>query len=379
MKTVFWTSLFLIVYPYLVYPLVMLAIGKMRPRKVARAPCLPTMTILIPAYNEVAMIGATIQNKLDQGYPADRLQIIVISDGSADGTDDVVKGFGRHAVKLLRRERREGKAAALNEAVRLASGDIIIFSDANTLFGANALQRIAANFADPEIGYLTGSLQFVTDGGNASGAGARAYMRYENLVRGIETAAGSIIGVNGGVDAIRRRLYVDTPPALITDLILPLSVIAGGHRVIFDPQIDAFETPNTDVSCEFRMRVRVALRALQGLTYMRKLLNPLHYPLVSFSLFSHKVLRYLGFVFMPAALASNIALAPTQALYRVLLVLQLGVYCLAALGLMHNLPGWLRKITTVPSYFALSNAAFAVAAYRFLRGDTLAVWQPRAG
>lgn len=379
MKIIFWTSIVLIIYPYLLYPLAVLILGRIWPRKVERAAYLPTVTVLIPAYNEVDCIAATIENKLDQGYPSEKLQVIVVSDGSDDGTDEVVNSFAKQGVVLLRREGREGKAAALNDAVRFATGEIVIFSDANTLFGANAVQRIAENFADPDVGYLTGSLGFISNGNHASGAGVQAYMRYENLVRRIETRAGSIIGVNGGVDAIRRSLYVDTPPKLITDFILPLSVIAGGHRVIFDPAITAFETPNTSLSCEFRMRVRVALRALQGLTYMRTLLNPIHYPLAAFSLFSHKVLRYLGFVFILGALLCNLSLAPGSGLYQSLLTLQLTVYGLAILGLRQDIPGWLRKVTAVPSYFVLSNAAFAIATLRFLRGDTLAIWQPRAG
>lgn len=381
MKITLWASIVLIVYPYLIYPLAMLLLGLIRPRSVKRAAQLPTVTILIPAYNEVNCIGPTIQNKLDQGYPRDKLQIIVISDGSADGTDEVVNRFSQEGVALLRREGREGKAAALNAAFRLATGTIVVFSDANTLFGPEALHRIAEAFADPEVGYLTGSLGFITDNNTLSGAGAgaNAYMRYENMVRRIETMAGSIIGANGGVDAIRKELYVDTPPALITDFILPLTVLARGHRVIFDQSVTAFEVPNSEISSEFRMRVRVALRALQGLIYMRRLFNPVRYPLASFSLLSHKALRYFGFVFMAVALGCNIALAPGGGFYQILLVLQIAAYCLAVLGLGQQLPDWLKKVTVVPSYLVLSNVAFAVATFRFLRGDTMAIWRPRAG
>jgi cellulose synthase/poly-beta-1,6-N-acetylglucosamine synthase-like glycosyltransferase len=379
MEIILWISIVLIVYPYLIYPLAVLLIGLIRPRRVQRAAQLPSVTILIPAYNEVDCIGETIQNKLEQGYPGDKLQIIVISDGSTDGTDDVVKSFADRNVMLLRRQGREGKAAALNEAIRLANGEIVVFSDANTLFGPGALHRMVENFADPEVGYLTGSMGFIDGDDNLSGAGVNAYMRYENLIRRIETGAGSIIGVNGGADAIRRTLYVDTPAHLITDFILPLTVLAGGHRVVFDPSVTAFEVPNSEIGSEFRMRVRVALRALQGLVHMRRLLNPLRFPLTSFCLASHKVLRYLGFVFMVSAFVTNLVLAPGEELYRVLLGLQVLAYGFALLGMVRQLPGWMKKITTVPSYLLLSNIAFAIAVFRFLRGDVIAVWRPRAG
>jgi cellulose synthase/poly-beta-1,6-N-acetylglucosamine synthase-like glycosyltransferase len=379
MKTIFWISVFFILYPYITYPLAMLAIGTLFPKRVKRAPQLPSMTVLIPAYNEVSCIGATIRNKLAQDYPRHKLQIIVVSDGSTDGTDDVVKSFADQGVTLLRREGRQGKAAALNEAVQHARGDIIVFSDANTLFGPAALRHLAENFADPEVGYLTGSMGFTGGGTDLSGAGVSAYMRYENLVRKIETRAGSVIGVNGGVDAIRRELYVDIPQHLITDFILPLSVIAGGHRVIFDPSVTAFEMPNSEIASEFRMRIRVALRALQGLSYMRALLNPLQHPLVCFCIVSHKLVRYLGFLFMALALAGNIALVQDSTLYQLTLALQALAYALALLGLTEKLPSRLKKICLVPSYLVLSNVAFAIASFRFLRGDTMAVWRPRAG
>lgn len=379
MKTLFWMSVCIIIYPYLVYPLAVLLLGMVRPRPVKRAAQFPTVTILVPAYNEVACIGATVQNKLDQGYPADKLEIIVVSDGSTDGTDEVVKGFSDPRVTLLRREGREGKAAALNEAVRMAKGEIIVFSDANSLFGPRALHRMVENFADPEVGYVTGSLGFISGDDSLSSAGVDAYIRYENLVRRIETQSGSIIGVNGGVDAIRRELYVDTPPHLITDFVLPLGVIARSRRVVFDPSVTAFEVPNSEISSEFRMRVRVALRALQGLSYMRRLFNPLRYPLPCFCLLSHKVLRYMGFVFMVGALASNVVLAQGDWFYQVLLGLQVVAYGLALLALQGNSPRWLSKLAVIPGYLVLSNAAFAIATFRFMRGDTMAVWRPRAG
>ena len=379
MQIIFWSALGLIVYPYLIYPLIMVCVGRIRPRPVHRSAWLPSVTILIPAYNEVDCIGATIQNKLDLNYPADKMQIIVISDGSTDGSDDMIAGFSDPRVMLLRREQREGKAAALNAAVRLAKGEIIVFSDANSMFAKNALQRLTENFSDPQVGYVTGTLAFGSDHGNTGGAGVDAYMQYENLLRRIETTAGSIIGVNGGVDAIRADLYVDTPNRLITDFILPLTVIARKYRVIFDPTVLAYEQPNTALAAEFKMRVRVALRALQGLLYMRRLLHPLRYPQAAFCLLSHKVIRYLGFVFMLLALAANGVLASVDDTYRVLLALHLSAYGIALAGLLPFLPARLRRLTILPAYLVMSNAAFAVATVRFLRGDSMATWRPRGG
>jgi cellulose synthase/poly-beta-1,6-N-acetylglucosamine synthase-like glycosyltransferase len=380
MAALFWASLIAIVYPYAIYPALIWSKGRVWPRPVRRRAHAPSVTVLIPAYNEVDCIGETVKNKLEQDYPPEQLQIIVISDGSTDGTDEVVQGFAERGVRLLRRGPREGKAAALNEAVKQASGEIIVFSDANSLFASDGIRKMVENFADPQVGYVTGNLRFVAGADDSgSGGGNNAYMRYENAVRTVETQAGSIIGVNGGVDAIRRALYVDIPRQLITDFILPLHVVDTGHRVIYDARVSAREVANKEMASEFRMRVRVALRALQGLVYMRRLLNPFRRPAAAFSIISHKILRYGAFVFLPLALLSNAALAVSSPFYRALFVAHALVYALAVLGLWRGLPRPLRALTIVPTYFMVTNAAFAVAVAKFVRGETMATWQPRAG
>ncbi len=380
-EATFWISVFLILYPYLFYPLLIGILGLLRPRPVMRKrDYLPSITILIPAYNEADCIEATVRNKLQLDYPRDLLQIIVASDGSTDGTDEIVGRFASDGVELLRVEGRNGKAIALNEAVGSAKGELLVFSDANSLFDTAALRHIAANFADQEIGYVTGSLGFTKDAATLSGSGVDAYMRYENTLRRLESRAGSIIGVNGGVDAIRRELYSDIPKELITDFVLPLRVLASGYRVVFDPAVRAVEQANDALSSEFRMRVRVALRALQGLLHMKRLLNPLRFPLASFCLLSHKLLRYCGFLFLLTALISNLWLALShQPFYQWLLGMHLACYVLALVGMRGSSIRSFRLLTTIPSYVLMSYAAFAVAALKFLRGQRMATWQPRAG
>lgn len=375
----FVASVLLVLYPYLLYPPLIWAVGALRPRPVGRGASFPKVTILIPAFNEADCIEETVRNKLDQNYPRDRLQIIVASDGSTDGTDDIVSAFRSEGVELLRVEGRQGKAAALNVAIRHATGDIVVFSDANSLFAPDAVERLVANFADPEVGYVTGSLQLVSAEASLSGDGISAYMVFENFLRKAETRAGSIIGVNGGVDAIRRTLYTDIPRELITDFVLPLRVLAAGYRVIFDESVQSSERANTETDSEFRMRVRVALRALQGMVHMSQLCNPLRYPLVSFCLISHKLVRYFGFVFLALALLLNALLAPQSSLWTVVFVLQLLCYALGFLGITGRMPRLLNRLAIVPSYLLMSYAAFGLAFFKFLKGQQMATWQPRAG
>lgn len=377
-RTCFWLSVFLILYPIIIYPFLVYLLGLIRPRPVKRRSWTPSVSVLIPAYNEEQNIAATIQNKLDQDYPRDRLEIMVISDGSTDGTDDIVRKFSSQNVRLIRREQREGKAAALNEAVRHAGGEILVFSDANSIFAPDAIRRMAENFADREVGYVTGSLAYEAGRGGVAGNGCSAYIKYENTLRAVETRAGSIIGVNGGVDAARRELYRDVPQQLITDFVLPLHVLSTKHRVVYDGRVHSSEAANSELGSEFRMRVRVALRALQGIAYMRRLCNPFNYPGVAFCLISHKLVRYFCFVFLVFAFVTNLLLVSNPG-YAAFFIAQTTVYLLASLGLHKDLPGGLRNLTLIPAYFLLTNVAFTVAATKFLRGETMATWQPRAG
>lgn len=372
----FWLSIFVIIYPSIIYPSLVFLLGLVRPRTVKRCSWLPFVTVLIPAYNEAQHIAATIQNKLNQDYPRDRLEIIVISDGSTDGTDDIVREFSSPNVRLIRRERRQGKAAALNEAVRCARGEILVFSDANSLFAPDAIRRMMENFGDPEVGYVTGNLAYEVRSAGIAGKGCSAYMKYENALRTLETQVGSIIGVNGGVDAIRRELYSDVPRHLITDFVLPLYVIGTKHRVVYDERVHASEVANTELGSEFRMRIRVGLRALQGITYMRRLCNPVNYPWAAFSLISHKLSRYFCFLFLLIAFLTNLMLVTSPG-YARLFIAQTLTYLLALIGLRKGM--LFRKLTLIPAYLLMTNMAFAVAAIRFLQGETMATWEPRAG
>ena len=377
MAIIFWVSLLLIIHPYVTYPLTLRAWRAVRPRPVRRAPVQPSVSVLVPAFNEANEIAGTLEALVAQDYPKDRLQILVVSDCSDDGTDDVVRGFADRGVELLRQAERGGKALGLNAAVRLARGEILLFCDANARFAPDAVGSFAQNFADPEVGYVTGKLALESAGAVIAGGGA--YLRFEEWLRGAETAVASAIGVNGGCDAIRRSLYSDIPRELITDFVLPLRVIAGGHRVVLDASAQSRETANAELQSEFSMRVRVALRALQGLVHMRRLLNPLRFPAASYCLVSHKLLRYMAFVFLATALVSNLALAAGQPFYRVLLALHLACYGLAACGLLGVGRRQLGMACIAPAYLLMSYWAFAVASWRFMRGRTMATWRPRAG
>lgn len=378
-EIVFWITSILVVYPYVIYPFVLKASNIVFSNPVKRNSFLPGVTVIIPAFNEASCIEETIQNKLSQDYPLDKIDIIVVSDESEDGTDEIVEKFtSNHKVQLIRQVPRRGKAAGLNLAMKQATGEIIIFSDANSIFEDDAIRKMVENYSDQSVGYVTGNLTYVVNVDGVAQRGSDAYMKFENYLRMIETKFGSVIGVNGGVDSIRRELYVDIPPDQITDFVLPLHVIEQGRRVVYDERARSFETPNDEVSTEFKMRVRVALRALRGLVYMKKLFNPFKYSKTAFCLISHKLIRYFAPWFMIISLATNSFLIE-QELYMGLLIVQLVFYVLALMGMSKIAGAAMGKLTKVPSYFVLTNAAFFIAIIKVFKGESMAMWKPREG
>jgi cellulose synthase/poly-beta-1,6-N-acetylglucosamine synthase-like glycosyltransferase len=209
MEWLFWGSLFLIAYPYGIYPPLVVVWAAVRPRPVRRAPIEPAVTVLVPAYNEAAVIAATLDAILAQDYPAAKLQIVVVSDASTDGTDAVVESYGTKRVTLLRQAQRGGKALGLNAGVRIARGEINVFCDANARFAPDAVRQLVRNFADPDVGYVTGKLTLESESPGGAASAGSAYLDFEGRLRTAETRIGSVIGVNGGCDAMRRELYSD--------------------------------------------------------------------------------------------------------------------------------------------------------------------------
>jgi cellulose synthase/poly-beta-1,6-N-acetylglucosamine synthase-like glycosyltransferase len=377
----FWTCLGVGLYPYALYPLCVGLLRLLRPRPVRAAAITPRVTVVISAYNEAGHIEATVRNKLDQDYPPQLLDVMVASDGSTDETDAVLRALAHQdpRVSYFRQQPRNGKTAALNALVARAGGEIIVFADANSMFRPDTVRRLVAVFADPEVGYATGCMLYVDPQGSLVGDGCTAYMRYENALRGLETVTGSIVGVDGGVDAVRRSLYQPMRADQLPDLVLPLSVVEQGRRVVFVPDAVLEEETLTTQGAEYRMRVRVALRAFWALRDKRALLNPLRYPLFGWQLLSHKLLRYMSFLPLAVAAVLNWLLVGHGWVYDALAALQC---CAAGLALLAECgPRRLRGIglARYSYYFLLLNWTSAVAFARFLRGEKQVLWQPRTG
>lgn len=379
MKFLFWFFFLLILYVYLGYPLILWLISVFFHRKVKKSPIEPTVSILISAYNEEKFIGPTIENKLALDYPDEKREIIVVSDGSSDGTEDIVRSYSNRRVQLIVQNPRQGKTSALNRAVKQATGEILVFSDANSLYSNNALRRLVSNFSDPSVGYVTGKMVYVDEAGSLVGSGCSAYMRYENILRGLETKIGSVIGVDGGVDAIRRSLFQEMAPDMLPDFVQPLIQISNGFRVVYESEALLMESSLSKGSDEWKMRIRVALRSFHALKIMGHLLNPFAFPLPSFQLFSHKVLRYGCGFFQIALFLINTLLIREMGFYALLWGIQIVFYFLCLIGTIFPRLSNKNPFVKYPTYLCLLNAAAMLACIKFIKGEKQVIWEPRKG
>lgn len=370
----FWSAVSLIVFTYAGYSLVILALSRIVRHPVKQAPIEPKVTYLITAYNEEKNIAAKLEQVLTLDYPKDKLEIIVASDGSTDRTDKIVKEFADRGVKLIRVEGRVGKTETQNQAVRQASGEIVIFSDATTRYERSAIRHIIRNYADSAVGAVSGRYEYCNPTGAAIGLGSILFWRYENLIKTLQTNIKTITGCCGCIYSVRREAYTPLPADIISDLVEPLKVLEKGYRIVFEPEAIAFEETTEKSKEEFNMRVRVITRGMRGLLFMKTLFNPFRYSFVAFQLFSHKVLRWLIPIFLLIALVSNLFLVGV-AFYNVTLMFQLIFYALALVGFVTEKHNILVKPLTIPLYFVTVNLAAVVAMYRIWRGHKAVTWE----
>lgn len=335
---------------------------------------LPSVALVIAAYNEEGVIGEKIENSLELDYPDDRLEIVVFSDASTDGTDEIVRSYADRGVSLLRIEGRVGKTECQNRAVEVTDGEVIVFSDANSMYEPDAIRRLVAGF-DEGVGCVAGELQYRD---SSEVEGESIYWRYESKIKQLESAFHSTVTGNGSIYAVHRSSYVPLPEDAISDFAEPLAIVDEGGRIKYEPDAVAWEDTGTSVGEELGRRSRIVTRSWHTVASYGHLLNPLAYPIFSFQLWSHKVLRWLTPVFLAAILVSTVGLAVTSASPLVLVVLgaQLICYGLAGTGAVLDRTG--RETPTVvhiPYYFLVANYGMARGLANFLRGRNIVTWE----
>ncbi|KKM13010.1 hypothetical protein SY88_00090 [Clostridiales bacterium PH28_bin88] len=373
---IFWTCTFLLVYIYLLYPLIIKLAAEFSKRKKKGIKvesiigAWPSVSLIISAYNEVKTIERKIENTFELCYPGS-LEIIVVSDGSTDGTVEIVRRYASRGIKLLELYPNQGKTVAQNRAVEVATGDILVFSDANAIYEPNAICELVKGFSEPDIGCVCGELCYVDENGVQSQEGV--YWRYERVIKKAESDVWSTIGANGSIYAVRRELYQPLPPEAISDFVEPLFLLRNGYRTIYVAQARSFEEIPKTSSDDFKRKVRIVNRSCRGLLWVKELLNPFKYPYASIMLFSHKVLRWSAGVWSLGVLVSNVFIID-RGFYGFTFAFQGFFYLLVLVGYL--VPGIRSRVVTIPLYFFTVNLAGILGIWSFLCGKKIIGWQP---
>lgn len=371
---IFWISLSLLLYPYILYPIILYFLALVRNVKVAKQEIFPSVSIIITAFNESENIAKKIANTLCLDYPEDKLEIIVASDGSTDDTDSIVEGYEQ--VRLVRVEGRVGKTQTQNVAVSMAKGDILVFSDAASMYEQDAVKKLVRNFNDNTVGGVGGRCKYVspTESGSTFWA-TYIYWEYEIFLKKCQTKIGTLTGTSGLIYAIRKELYTPLPSEIISDMVEPLMIVKQNRRFVYESEAVANEYTTTTISQEFKMRVRVISRGMSGMLYVRELLNPFKYPWVSFQLTSHKILRWLSPFLIILMVISNFAIYDYWAGYRFLMFLEIAFAVFCVLSVFIKCKGILLHLQNVSLYFVTVTLASLVSFFQVIRSEVPTTWE----
>lgn len=359
-------------YVYIGYPACLWLIGQgLRFQPLSREEFMPSISVLISARNEERDIGWKIQETVDWDYPADQIEVLIASDASQDGTDEVVRGFNNPRVKLVRLDPRVGKNEALNQLAKVATGDLFFFTDANSHIGAHCARRLARHFADPRVGCVTGADRTIDQKGSAIGVGEASYWNYELQLQRLESRIGSVLICFGAIFCIRRSLFVPLQADLANDLELPLRIGSSGFALLFEPNAWAAEKATHSAKEEFDRRARICGQGLLGFWRLRKLLKGLR----AWQFITRKFLRWLTIVPLLLVFAGTLGLASIPT-FRAMFLIQLAFYVLALLGwLLTALRLQNTWFFALPFYFILVNAAGFWGLIEACRGRRYRVWE----
>jgi len=397
LKIILFMSLFLIVYNHILYPLLVVLLAKILDDRQAsiiddptasyeththmedaiKLMTYPKVSFIIAAYNEEKVIKDKLDNTLALNYPDNDFEIIVVSDGSDDKTVDIVKSFSDSGVISLHEDARSGKTSALNRAVLNASGDILVFSDANNDFSSNAVVKLVKHFSDNAIGGVTGAKHIYTSESRESAVGDGLYWKYESFIKKAESRLGSITAADGEIVAIRKSLYKPVNPELINDdAAITFDIVRSGHRIIYEPEARSYEQASEDLYDDINVKIRMTAGGYQTISYEWKYLFP---PLnwFSFSFISHKVLRWITphlmlLTFITSMLLSTLFSA--SIVYLFLLVAQLVFYLISLYGWNQRKSGNMPTLIYIPMYFTVMNIALFMGFIRYISNNQGVNW-----
>jgi cellulose synthase/poly-beta-1,6-N-acetylglucosamine synthase-like glycosyltransferase len=370
--TLFWGAAGLLAYHFVGFPLIMLALARLRPRPVRREPITPRVTMIIAAYNEESVIAAKCENTLALDYPPGMLEVIIAADGSSDRTVSIAQGYAERGIVVMHEPERRGKTAAINRAAARATGEILFFSDANTVYAPDTIRMLMRSFADSEVGAVSGRKVILEHGQRHASRGETAFWGYEVMLKQSESVVGSIVTADGEIFAVRRDVFEPIPAGVVhDDMYLTLRIVDQGRRVVMDPDAVSAEHASKSLLDEFHLKVRYASAGYQILAMFRHmLLPPRSWFAVQF--LSHKVLRWTAWMLLIILFVAN-AFLP-GAFYRTLFWMQVVFYAAAAIGWMTH--GRI-KIGALyfPLYFVMGNSAGMYGFGRWLRRGQTTQWR----
>jgi cellulose synthase/poly-beta-1,6-N-acetylglucosamine synthase-like glycosyltransferase len=374
MAILFFSSVFLILFAYFGYPLSLVVIRNFVSFTPKRETIFPSVTLIITAFNEENRIRKKLENTIMLDYPRDKFQVIVASDGSTDKTNGIVRDFADRKIELLEVKERKGKENAQKEAVAIARGDIIVFSDVATILDPTGIREIVSNFADPSIGCVSSEDRMIEE--KDGGGGEGFYVKYEMWLRKLECSVNSVVGLSGSFFAARKDVCADFSPKMQSDFRTLLSSMRKGMRGISDPRAVGYYQDIQDKSREFNRKVRTVIRGLTVFFHNLEFLNFFEFGIFSYQYVCHKLLRWLVPFFMLFAIIANFWCAFGNGFFLLILITQVIFYGLALAGIVGGEKASANILVKIPKFFVLVNASILIAWARFLRGERLTMWKP---
>jgi len=384
LKIIFFILACVLFYIYFGYPILLFLISVFKKNNVKmNEDYFPNVSLIIAAYNEEKVIEEKIKNSLNINYQKNKFEIIIFSDSSTDRTDEIIKKYGKEGIKLVRIEGRKGKTICQNEVVKLAKGEIIVFSDANSMYESDAIKKIVRNFYDDKIGCVVGELKYGALNSTNIVKGENVYWNYDKILKKIESKICSVVTGNGAIYGLRKSIYVPLKRDMISDFIEPLEVFKKGYKIVYEPEAIAWENTAENSRKEFGRRIRIVTRSACSLLKnksLRELLNPFRYGIFSVQLLSHKVLRWFSGALMILIFLFNIFLLGKGVFYNFynLTMFGQGIFYILAIWGFINERLINRKTSKIPHiifYFCLSCVAMLYGVVNAFRGKEMVTWE----
>ncbi len=370
-------SLATILYVYVGYPIILQLLNILLKTKQSRQDemLIPEVSLIISCYNEVDVVKEKIENSLAIDYPKDKLKIIIVSDGSDDGTDEIAKQYSTEGIILIRQEGRLGKTSAINLAMKQVTSEVVVFSDANAMYETDAIKKLVRNFVDETVGYVVGAALYTDGKTSAAAASEDIYWRYEIKLKTLESKLHSVVGGDGAIYAIRRDLFIELDAKDINDFVNPLQIIAQGYRGVFDAEANCLEETAGDFSKEAKRKQRIVNRSFRGLMKVKEVMNPFKFGFFSFEVISHKLLRWLIPVFIVSFAFGSLFLSYESIdAFQIVTLLGIIFLWLAQIGFLKSRDKHSSPIFFIPYYFLMVNYYSLIGVITALAGNIQVTW-----